>query len=131
MRLTDIGKLYSLLIMFKRTYESCEISQTLIDEVERLYYDSLSSTPTASERTIANPRGAGRKPLLAKEQKESIRKEYLAGKTMREISSARGISIGLVHNIIHEQTFPDVANSIEERHNRQQQDSDTEREDTV
>lgn len=51
---------------------------------------------------VHNPRGAGRPQALSEEQKITIKRDRLQGKTFRVIAEENGCSIGLVHKIINE-----------------------------
>lgn len=53
------------------------------------------------EQSTKNPRGAGRKPVLSEDDKETVRLLREKGHSMRAIAKEMGCSVGTISNIIH------------------------------
>ena len=101
MKATDLGELYVLLKMYQMTYG--EVPEWLIRNVGYRFkttHEVRSSDIRAL--SITNPRGAGRKSNVDPEGKERIVRLHRSGRTIREVASETGYSIGYVHKLIHE-----------------------------
>ena len=101
MKATDLGELYVLLKMYQMVYR--EVPEWLIRNIENQFKTTHEDKKgNIKSFSITNPRGAGRKSNVAPEEKEKIVRLRRAGKTIREVASETGYSIGYVHKLIHE-----------------------------
>ena len=101
MKATDLGELYVLLKMYRMVYG--EVPEWLIGNVENHFKTTYKVTSgDIGALSMTNPRGAGRKSNVDPEEKERIIRLRRGGRTIREVASETGYSIGYVHKLIHE-----------------------------
>lgn len=104
MRTSDLGELYILLKMYRDTY-GIEAEEFMKD-IARRYMGSKGlgdeRSNTEDRISITNPRGAKRRSDIKQAEKERILQLRRAGRTMREIMSETGRSLGYVHKLIRE-----------------------------
>lgn len=105
MRPTDLGELHTLLIMYRNTYGG--VPDRFLEQIAEQYHAAVASRYCDAESNsvplITNPRGAGRKSKVKPKEKEQIYNLRKSGRTIREIVTETGYSVGLVHKLIHEQ----------------------------
>lgn len=107
MKPSDLGELYTLLVMYQNVYGGVE--DKLIAEIAGNYNTSAACICCGSGKKhavapITNPRGAGRKRRNEPDEEEKIRQLRKSGKSIRAIASETGRSIGYVHKLINEHT---------------------------
>lgn len=54
-----------------------------------------------SEQSSKNPRGAGRKPVLSEDDRDTVRVLHEQGNSMRKIAKEMGCSVGTVSNVLN------------------------------
>ena len=101
---TDLGELYTLLDLFRKTYTGCEKQADEVMEHIRLVYQYDYDCPDADQalRSLRNPRNAGRPAVISEETKKTVWELRASNKTIRQISEETGVSRSTVQRILSE-----------------------------
>lgn len=104
MRPSDLGELYALLAMYRQTYGG--IGDRFLSDVADNYREAAKRLCRGQEGEgippVTNPRAAGRKARNNAEEARKILELRKEGRTIRDIASETGRSVGYVHKLIRE-----------------------------
>lgn len=102
----DLAELYSYLELFERTYDTCmQETEQIKRTVWEIYREDYGRQADAVETEEAlmllkNPRKAGRKGQIEKEEMQRIAEMYKRGKTIRTIAKETSHSKSTVQRIL-------------------------------
>ena len=100
MKGTDLGELYGLLKMYGQTYH-IEV-YTLLKQIQEDYEEAIENEYVViGNRSITNPRGAGRKSQVTEAEKEQAALLSSQGYSIREIGKNIGRSPSYVYKLLH------------------------------